>query len=42
MKLKLLILAFVLFGFTACTQKTCPTYSKSDVEKPAIEKTVAV
>lgn len=32
MKVKLFIIALVLFGFSACTQKTCPTYAKSDVE----------
>lgn len=42
MKLKLLVITIVLLAFSACTQKTCPTYSKSDVEKPAIEKTVVV
>lgn len=37
MKVKFVVIALVLFGFTACTQKTCPTYAKSDVEKPQTE-----
>lgn len=32
MKIKVLILALVVFAVSACTQRTCPTYSKSDVK----------
>ncbi len=42
MKLKLIIVALVIVGFSACTQKTCPTYAKSDAEKPQAEKTIDV
>lgn len=42
MKLKLVIVALVIFGFSACTQKTCPTYAKTDVEKPQTEKAAEV
>ena len=38
MKLKLIIIAIVVLGLSACTQKTCPTYAKEDVKQ---EKTVA-
>lgn len=31
MKIKALLFALVLFGLGACTQRTCPTYAKSDV-----------
>ena len=34
MKLKLALIALVVLGLSACTQRTCPTYAKSDVEKP--------
>lgn len=33
MKIKALLFALVLFGLGACTQRTCPTYAKSDVDK---------
>ncbi|MFT6867408.1 MAG: hypothetical protein ACJA08_002250 [Cyclobacteriaceae bacterium] len=35
MKLKILIVALVVVGLSACTQKTCPTYAKSDVNTTA-------
>lgn len=33
MKLNVLIFALVVFAFSACTQYTCPTYSKLDVKQ---------
>jgi hypothetical protein len=34
MKIRTFIAALVLAGmFAACTQKTCPTYTKDDVKK---------
>jgi hypothetical protein len=33
MKIKLLLFAVAVFMLGACTQKTCPTYSKLDVKK---------
>jgi|GEM_PF-1021401 len=40
MKTKLAIIALVIFGLSACTQRTCPTYAKtnSNVEKPSVEQ----
>lgn len=32
MKIKVLLFASAIFLLGACTQKTCPTYSKSDVK----------
>ncbi|WP_172674290.1 MULTISPECIES: hypothetical protein [Persicobacter] len=32
--MKLLALVVVLFSMGACTQYTCPTYSKVNVEEP--------
>lgn len=37
MKLRVLLFAVVLFGMGACTQRTCPTYTKNDVQKQEIE-----
>ncbi len=31
MKIKILIVALVVVGLSACTQKTCPTYAQNDV-----------
>ncbi len=36
MKFKALLFALVLCGMGACTQRTCPTYTKQDVEKQQI------
>ncbi|WP_255651059.1 hypothetical protein [Cesiribacter sp. SM1] len=36
MKLRVLLFAVVLFGMGACTQKTCPTYTKNDVQKQEV------
>lgn len=33
MKLKLTILAVIILAMSACTQRTCPTYAKEDVQK---------
>ncbi len=30
MKLKIAIIALVIVGLSACTQKTCPTYATTD------------
>lgn len=37
MKLKITIVALFLVGMFACTQRTCPTYTKDDVKK--VERT---
>lgn len=37
MKLKIIIVALFLVGMFACTQRTCPTYTKDDVNK--VERT---
>ena len=42
MKGKFVIIALVLVGMAACTQKTCPTYAKSDTEKPQTEQAADV
>lgn len=39
MKLRVLLFAVVLFGMGACTQKTCPTYTKNDVQKQEVVET---
>ncbi len=33
MKLKLIIIALVVLGLGACTQRTCPTYAKEEVKQ---------
>jgi hypothetical protein len=33
MKLKISIVALFLVGMFACTQRTCPTYTKDDIKK---------
>lgn len=39
MKVKLLAIALIIGSLSACTQRTCPTYAKTKVEKPSnIEK----
>lgn len=38
MKVKILAIALLIIGLSACTQKTCPTYAKSDVEKVQTEE----
>lgn len=39
MKVKIFAIALIIIGLSACTQKTCPTYAKGDVEKaPTAEK----
>jgi hypothetical protein len=40
MKFKALLFALVLFGLGACTQRTCPTYTKQDVVKPELNTEV--
>ena len=42
MKLRLLILAIVVLGMSACTQRTCPTYAQEDVKEVKTEKSVNV
>ena len=37
MNLKTLIAALLLLGMFACTQRTCPTYTKDELKK--VEKT---
>lgn len=41
-KLKLTILALVILGLSACTQRTCPTYAQEDVQKDTSTETVNV
>ena len=36
MKIKIAIVALLLAGTFACTQRTCPTYIKDDVKKTEI------
>ncbi len=36
MKLRVLLFALVLFGMGACTQRTCPTYTKNDTQKQEV------
>lgn len=36
MKLKLTVLAVIILGMSACTQRTCPTYAKEDVKEVKI------
>lgn len=38
MKLRVLLFAIVVFGMGACTQRTCPTYTKNDIQKQEITK----
>ncbi|MCR9252564.1 MAG: hypothetical protein NXI20_19245 [bacterium] len=38
MKIRVLLIAVVLFAASACTQKTCPTYAKKDVKDVKTEK----
>ncbi|MEP1097471.1 MAG: hypothetical protein ABJG78_20300 [Cyclobacteriaceae bacterium] len=33
MKLKFAIIAIVVLGLSACTQRTCPTYAQEDVQQ---------
>jgi len=33
MKIKIAIVALFMVGMFACTQRTCPTYTKDDVKK---------
>jgi len=40
MKLKIVIIALIVLGMSACTQKTCPTYAKEDVKENKTDKTV--
>ena len=42
MKLKLTIIALVIFGLSACTQRTCPTYAKEDAQKDKTTQTANV
>lgn len=42
MKVRILTIALILAGLSACTQKTCPTYAKSDVEKGKTEEAAKV
>jgi hypothetical protein len=42
MKLKFVIIALVILGFSACTQKTCPTYANVDVEQQPVEEAAKV
>lgn len=38
MKVKIFAIALVIVGLSACTQKTCPTYAKGDVDKTSTEE----
>ncbi|MEP2772556.1 MAG: hypothetical protein ABJH05_10425 [Fulvivirga sp.] len=37
MKVKIAVFLLVLFGLSACSQYTCPTYAKKDVKKEVSE-----
>ena len=41
MKLKALLFALVLFGMGACTQRTCPTYAKQDIQKQEVNQEIS-
>lgn len=36
MKLKTLIIALAIVGFTACTQRSCPTYASNDAPETEV------
>ena len=38
MKVKIAIIALVILGMSACTQKTCPTYADTDVTPESTEQ----
>ncbi|MFT4833363.1 MAG: hypothetical protein ACI83W_000576 [Marinoscillum sp.] len=38
MKLKIAIIALIVIGFSACTQKTCPTYATVDQPTEEVAK----
>lgn len=38
MKLRVLLFALVMVGMGACTQRTCPTYTKNDVQKQEVKE----
>ncbi|WP_255647362.1 hypothetical protein [Fulvivirga sedimenti] len=38
MKVRIALFLFVVFGLSACSQYTCPTYSKEDVKKEVSEE----
>jgi len=40
MKLKLTIIALVILGLSACTQRTCPTYAQEDAQQDNTTKTL--
>lgn len=40
MKKSIALFVLVLFGATACSQYTCPTYAKNDVQKADTEQVV--
>lgn len=40
MKKSLAVFFFVLFGATACSQYTCPTYAQNDVQE--VDKEVVI
>ncbi|WP_281353182.1 hypothetical protein [Fulvivirga kasyanovii] len=37
MKLRLAVVLLVVFGLSACSQYTCPTYAKKDVKKEEVK-----
>lgn len=37
MKLRLAVVLLVVFGLSACSQYTCPTYTKQDVKKESVK-----
>ena len=36
MKLKIAIIAVIIVGLSACTQRTCPTYAIEDVQQEEV------
>ena len=38
MKVKIFILALVVFAMSACTQRTCPTYAEADSDTVELSK----
>ncbi|MFA0963138.1 hypothetical protein AB9P05_15140 [Roseivirga sp. BDSF3-8] len=42
MKASILLVGLFIFGLSACSQRTCPTYTKDDVQKKEIIETEKV
>ncbi len=38
MKLKITLIALVIIGMSACTQRTCPTYAKENIKQDITDR----